>query len=89
MTKITISPPDEVLRDIDGVRGARGETRSEFVRGAVVDFLRIERERRAVEQYVRGYQELPETIEDTGGLLELGLSAMAGEPWDDDPRQTP
>ena len=64
MAKIAISLPNEVLEAIERERKARGETRSEFLRGAVEAYFRRERERRAVEQYVGGYQQQPESEEE-------------------------
>ena len=63
MAKIAISLPDEVLQAIEKERLASGLSRSEFFRNAVEAFLRHRRERELEEQYVRGYQENPETAE--------------------------
>ena len=82
MAKIAISLPDDVLRDIEMERKASGETRSEFFRRAIAALLRHKREREAEDQYVRGYQRHPETEEDLGGLHDLGLAALAQEPWE-------
>lgn len=86
MAKIAISLPDEVLRDIEKERLARGETRSEFVRHAVDAFLRRQREREMDEQYVRAYREMPETadeVADIEGMHAAGLASFAADPWED------
>ena len=82
MAKIAISLPEEVLREIEKERLARGVSRSEFFRRAVEVFLRRERAREAVEQYIRGYQQYPETAEEIA-LAESTLEhALAETPWE-------
>ena len=82
MAKIAISLPDEVLQAVEKERLARKETRSQFFRRAVEQFLRREREREWDEQYVRAYLENPETPEELA-WAQLGLAVLALEPWDD------
>ena len=53
--KIAISLPQELLEGIEKERLTRKESRSEFFRHAIEAFLRHEREREAIEQYIRGY----------------------------------
>ena len=83
MAKIAISLPDDVLQEVERERNASGETRSEFFRRAVKALLKREREREAVEQYVRAYQEMPETEGEFAGLRSAGLEALAELPWDE------
>ena len=82
MAKIAISLPDEVLRDIEKERLARGETRSEFVRHAVDAFLRSQREREAVAQYIRGYQQHPETEEEVAWDEATLKQVLEESPWE-------
>ena len=82
MAKIAISVPDEMLQAIETERRVNGETRSELFRRAVEAYLRRIQEREQDEQYIRGYQQFPETEEDLGGLETLGLEALAQEPWE-------
>ena len=79
--KIAISLPEELLQGIERERRAKGETRSAFFRRAVEAFLRRERERDAIEQYIRGYQEQPETEEEVVFAESTGLAALAVNPW--------
>ena len=65
-SKIAISLPEELLQGIDKERKTRGETRIEFLRRVIEVYLRRERDREAIEQYVRGYQQYPETEEELG-----------------------
>jgi metal-responsive CopG/Arc/MetJ family transcriptional regulator len=84
MAKIAISLPDEVLQVIEKERLTRGESRSEFFRRAVEQLLRREREREWDEQYVRAYQQYPETAEEIA-LAEATMGyAFAENPWDED-----
>jgi len=82
MAKIAISLPDDVLQAVEQERLARGESRSAFCRRALEAFLRRERERQWDEQYVRAYLESPETVEELA-WGQLGLAALAQEPWED------
>ena len=87
MAKIAISLPDAVFQAIERERKARGETRSAFLRKAVEALLHREREREAIEQYIRGYQQYPETEEEitlAESTLELTLAEY---PWEADPEQ--
>jgi metal-responsive CopG/Arc/MetJ family transcriptional regulator len=85
--KVTISLPEGVLDQVERERNARDETRSEFILRAVEDYLRRERERRDVEQYIRGYQEFPEAAdEELMAWVEAGYAGLAHafrdeEPW--------
>lgn len=64
MTKIAISLPEDLLEGIERKRLVSGESRSQFFRRAVGAFLRSEREREAIEQYVQGYRQYPEGEEE-------------------------
>ncbi len=84
MAKIAISLPDEVYQAVEKARLAKGESRSQFFRRAVEAFLRREQEREAIEQYIRGYQQYPETKEEIA-LAESTLGyVMAENPWEDE-----
>ena len=85
--KIAISLPQELLKEIERESGARGVTRSEYLRRAVEAFLRREREREAIEQYIRGYQQYPETTEEIALAESTTLLAMAENPWEGDEEQ--
>jgi metal-responsive CopG/Arc/MetJ family transcriptional regulator len=85
--KIAISLPEELLQVVEARRKACGESRSEFIRQAVQDRLRREREQELVAQYIRGYTEHPETaeeVEEIEAWFRVGLEALAHEPWDDE-----
>ena len=85
--KIAISLPEELLQSIERERLARGESRSEFCRSAIKAFLRRTSDREAIEQYIRGYQQHPET-EDEIAMSQCTLQAVFAEnPWDDSPEQ--
>ena len=82
VAKIAISLPEDLLKVVEGERKARGESRSEFFRRAVEALLRQERERAAVEQYVRGYQKMPESADDVQSIHRAGVAVLTEEPWE-------
>ncbi len=83
MAKIAISLPDDVLRDVEKERQASGESRSQFFRRAAIALLKRQREREWDQQYIRAYQEMPETEEEFAGLRSAGLEVLAELPWDE------
>lgn len=85
MAKIAISLPDDVLEDIERERTATGETRSEFLRRAVRTLLHHLREQEAVERYVWGYQEQPETEEERAIAASTSSRPLAENPWEAEP----
>ena len=82
--KVTISLPSEVLEHVERQRQAKAQSRSEFILHAVEERLRRERERADVEQYIRGYQEMPETEEEIAEAEALAAAAISQLPWDDE-----
>ena len=85
--KIAISLPENLLQSIERERQANGESRSEFFRRAAEALLRREREREAIEQYVRGYLEMPETDEEVAFAQSMAHIAFAENPWESDDAQ--
>ena len=85
--KIAISLPQDLLENIDSERLAHGESRSGFFRRAIEAFLRHERDREAIEQYIRGYQEYPETEEEIGLAQTTLPAALVENPWEDSPER--
>ncbi len=79
--KVTISLPEEILKAAERERRARGETRSAFFRQALEARLRQVRENQAIDQYHRGYQEQPETVEEVTAARELSRLVFDAEPW--------
>ena len=82
VAKVAISLPEDLLEVVEQERKAKGESRSEFFRRAVDELLRQERERAAVEKYVRGYQKMPETTEEIEAALAIAAPVLAEEPWE-------
>jgi metal-responsive CopG/Arc/MetJ family transcriptional regulator len=87
VAKIAISLPDDVLEDIERERTVTGESRSEFLRRAVRTLLHHLREQEAVERYVKGYQEQPDTEEERTVVASTSRRAMAENPWETDSGQ--
>lgn len=82
IARIGISLPGDLLRAVENERRSTGESRSEFVRRAVTDQLAARARRRAIERYVRGYAEHPESAEEIRAEGTIGVDAIAEEPWE-------
>lgn len=78
--KITISLDADLLEEVEERRRITGQSRSQFFRTAAKQALRQEREE--IEQYIRGYQEQPETAEEIELARQLGRAVLAQEPWE-------
>ncbi len=80
-TKVAISLPGDILAVIEKERKATGESRSEFFRRAIETLLGQQRESEAVQAYIKGYRNQPETAEEIEALHKAGVEALSGEPW--------
>ena len=80
--KVAISLPEEILEAVEVERKARGQSRSEFVRRALERLLEQERQSSAVRDYIRGYQEMPESAEEVQAADRAGSAVLAKEPWE-------
>jgi metal-responsive CopG/Arc/MetJ family transcriptional regulator len=80
-TKIAISLPEEVLKAVERERAGSGESRSQIFRRAVELLLRQRKEREMSEQYIRAYQQVPETEEEIAAARHAASTILAEEPW--------
>jgi metal-responsive CopG/Arc/MetJ family transcriptional regulator len=80
-TKITISLPEEVLTAVEREREGSGESRSQIFRRAVELLLRQQKEQKMSEQYIRAYQQIPETNEEVAAARHAATTILAEEPW--------
>ena len=80
-TKIAISLPEEVLTAVEREREGSGESRSQIFRRAVDLLLRQRKEREMSEQYIRAYQQVPETKEEVTAARRSASTILAEEPW--------
>ena len=87
MSKVAISLPDELLRTVENERRAHGITRSELFRRAVTAFLQRQRDREALESYVAGYRDQPETDGELDWLSATSRDVLDAHPWSEDSRQ--
>ena len=78
--KIAISLPEAIFKAVERERRGRKQTRSEFFRYAVLALLSRERERLAIEQYVRAYREEPESAPEIAAAD--GMGSFQEEPWE-------
>ena len=79
--KVAISLPDDMFNAIEKERKERGESRSELFRRAIEMLLRRRREEEKIKQYIRGYEEMPETEEETRIAAQLSRALFDQEPW--------
>ena len=80
-TKVAISLPADILKTIEKERKARGESRSEFFRRAIDNYLKQERESKEVEAYIRGYISIPESAKEVEAIHQAGVYILAEESW--------
>jgi metal-responsive CopG/Arc/MetJ family transcriptional regulator len=80
--RVTITLPPTLLAAVDEECRRAGETRREFIRGALETYLRQRRERDDIARYVQGYIEQPESEEETAAMEALAMCALSSEPWD-------
>ena len=80
-TKVAISLPEHVLKAVERERKARGESRSEFFRRAAERLLKQEQESKAVEKYIQGYCDMPESTDEVEVIHRAGTAVLAQEPW--------
>ena len=80
--KIAISLPAEVLEAAEQERKVRGESRSQFFFKAVKTFIHRVWEQEAVERYVQGYREKPETDEEVAAIHQASSAVLGQEPWE-------
>jgi len=67
---------------VEQERRNSGESRSEFFRRAVEALLRRQQEQEMSEQYIRAYQQIPETEEDIAAARHAVSNILAKEPWE-------
>ncbi len=79
--KVAISLPEELLRQVDGVRRLRGESRSQYFRDAAVAHLSLGTES-AIEIYRRGYVDQPESPSEIEAATQSAVALLASEPWE-------
>lgn len=80
-SKIAISLPEEVLTAVEREREESGESRSQIFRRAVDLLLRQRKEQEMSEQYIRAYQQVPETKEEIDAARHAASAILAEEPW--------
>jgi metal-responsive CopG/Arc/MetJ family transcriptional regulator len=80
--KVAISLPEDVLKAVETERRAKGESRSQFFRRAIERLLKEERGASAIQDYIRGYRDVPESAEEVEAIHEAGSAVLAEEPWE-------
>lgn len=80
-TKVAISLPEDILKTVKKERKARGESRSEFFRRAIDNYLKQERGSKEVEAYIRGYISIPESAKEVEAIHQAGVHILVEESW--------
>jgi metal-responsive CopG/Arc/MetJ family transcriptional regulator len=80
--KVAISVPEDILKAVETERKAKGESRSQFFRRAVEGLLKEERGTSAIQDYIRGYREIPESAEEVAAAHQVGSAVVAEELWE-------
>jgi metal-responsive CopG/Arc/MetJ family transcriptional regulator len=80
-TKIAISLPVDILDEVERERKETGESRSQLFRRAMEMLLRRHREQEISRQYIRAYEQVPETTEEIEAARRAAGSILSGEPW--------
>ena len=81
VAKVTISLDAETLDAVERRRAALQQSRSEYIREAVVRALRDEQEEQDIQRYLEGYRRLPESDEEVQAAHALASAVLAQEPW--------
>jgi metal-responsive CopG/Arc/MetJ family transcriptional regulator len=79
--KVAISLSEHILKAVEKERKVRGESRSEFFRRAAEKLLKQEQESKAIENYIQGYCDMPESVDEVEAVHRVGTAVLAQEPW--------
>lgn len=82
VAKVSLSLPKDLLRAVERWRRATGETRSEFVRRALLESLERREREDEIERYIRGYEIEPESSDEVDEVATPGLVVLAEDPWE-------
>lgn len=81
VTKITISLPTPLFRQMERLRRVSGESRSAFIRRAIELSLKSREQRQLVARYLEGYRRQPETEKEVAAAAAAAVCLLAGQPW--------
>lgn len=80
--KVGISLPEEVLAAVEREIQVSGESRSQFFRRAIETLFKLQHEQALNEQYIRGYEQVPETHEEVEAARSTASTMLAEEVWE-------
>jgi metal-responsive CopG/Arc/MetJ family transcriptional regulator len=80
--KIAISLPGELIRKVERIRKATGETRSAFIRRAIELALDELEQRALIARYQEGYEKHPETAAEIAAAEAAAVELLSGKPWE-------
>jgi len=83
--KIAMSLDEQLLEEIERVRGRTGESRSALIRRALDMLLETERRRQRISEYVEGYRRRPEPEKMVAAAFDQTRAAWSmledGDDW--------
>lgn len=77
--KLAISLPPEEFREMESIRRKFKTSRSAVVRQALRTYFQARRQQALVRQYVEGYRNYPEALEELAGFAQAQLDAFPVE----------
>ena len=80
-TKIAISLPEDLLEAVEKERKITGESRSSIFRRAVELLIKQQKEQEDSKNYIRAYEQQPETTDEVEAARTVASIILAGEPW--------
>jgi metal-responsive CopG/Arc/MetJ family transcriptional regulator len=81
VSRFTVSVPARLLAAMDERLIRNGESRSALIRRLLEQALEDEDEKERVEQYVRGYQEQPQTDDEFGWTDQIAVEQLRETAW--------
>lgn len=80
--KLAISLPEELVTELDAAASSRHETRSGFIRMALLAYFESQRKQEAVKAYVDGYSREPEREDEIALAEATSTPLLASEVWE-------
>ncbi len=80
-SKIAISIPPDVLKEVEKERRLSGESRSEIFRRAMELLLKRRRESELSKKYIQAYEQTPDSMDEVEAARSAARSILSGEPW--------
>jgi metal-responsive CopG/Arc/MetJ family transcriptional regulator len=80
--KIAISLPADLVSQVEKIRKKTGESRSALIRRSIEFTLNQKTKDSLTARYIEGYQNHPETSEETNIARVTSAKSLSEEPWE-------